>query len=263
MSQGDDGLAARLGAALPGVRVKVNVADLLDDTSTPITPAMVQAALTEELRLDLRWSRYLGRSGDPRWWLVYTVRWMRRGWLRLRPPDPSLVRRLLNIELSHRDLINAGLEAGADWLLILEDDAFASDISDLADGLSGLMEEKPGPDFVTISRSFTVRELGIGHLLRPVTTTSWQGAVPRSILRSERPVTNTVCAILYSARFAEDLVAAFDNLPMQPVVPIDWKLNQALVLMFETGQLRPGGCWLVEPPPITQLSMQAAGILPS
>ena len=69
-------------------------------------------------------------------------------------------------------------------------------------------------------------------------------------------MTNTVCAILYRAAFVRDLLAAMDALPMEPVVPIDWKLNLALMRMFDDGRLVAGDCWQVEPGPIDQLSMR-------
>jgi hypothetical protein len=75
-------------------------------------------------------------------------------------------------------------------------------------------------------------------------------------LAASRPVTNTVCAILYRATFLRDLVAEMESLPMTPVVPIDWKLNIALMNMFESGSLLNGDCWNVTPGPMDQLSMR-------
>lgn len=262
VSQGPTGLAHHLEQALPGTVVAVNTANLLDEATLPVTPRMAQATLTAELRLDREWANYLGRTLGLRWWAVHAMRWARRGWLRLRPPGPHMVSRLLNIEFSHLDLMRRGLASGAPWVLIIEDDGFAPDISDLSTGLAGLMAADPSPAYVNVSESFTTEQLGIDHLLRPVAGQAWAGAVPRSIVQADRPITNTVCAILYSAPFLADLVKAMDSLPVEPVVPIDWKLNLALMRMFESGQIGPGDCWLVEPAPIRQMSMQPAGILP-
>ena len=173
-----------------------------------------------------------------------------------------MVRRLLNIELSHLDLMRRGLASGAAWVLILEDDALSPDLTDIATGLTGLMATSPAPSFVNLSQSFTTAQLGIDHLLSPVAGAAWQGSLPREILQSGRPVTNTVCAILYSAQFLGELVMALDALPMEPVVPIDWKLNLALMNVFEAGAFPQGSCWLVEPAPIRQMSMEPAAILP-
>ena len=270
VSQGPHGLAYRLADSLPGVEVQVNTSNLLDEAALPVTAAMVQAMLGAELRLDRAWSRYLGRPMGPRWWAVHAARSLRRGWQRLSPPDVSVARRLLNIELSHLDLMRRGLDSQAPWVLILEDDAFATDIADVASGLAGLMSASPAPAFVNLSASFSNAALGIEHLLSPVPGLAWDGVEgstaagsPRVLLQASRPVTNTVCAILYSRAFLVRLVDAMEALPMEPLVPIDWKLNLALMRMFAAGQIGAGDCCLVEPAPITQMSMQPAGILPS
>lgn len=262
VSQGDEGLAALLALALPGVEVAVNTADLLDESAVPVTPCLVQASLTAELHADAAWARFLGRPLGPRWWARQGLRWIRRGVRAVRPPSLATVRRLLNIELSHLDLMRRGLASEAPWVLILEDDAMSADVADLAAGLSGLISSERSPSFVNLSRSFTTAQLGIDHLLSP-SGVVWSGSVPRSVLAASRPVTNTVCAIAYERAFLARLVSAWDALPMTPVLPIDWKLNLTLMRMFESGSLGSATCWLVEPAPITQMSMQPAGILPS
>ena len=70
VSQGPEGLAARLAAALPGVAVAVNTADLLEDGSPWVGPRQVQASLTAELDVDRRWAQFLGRSTGARWWAI-------------------------------------------------------------------------------------------------------------------------------------------------------------------------------------------------
>jgi len=263
VSQGPEGMASRLAEAVAGAAVHVNTVDLLPVDSPLVTPETVQGTLTAELQLDRTWARFLGRPQGMHWWGVHAARWGRRIGQRLHPPSPSMVRRLLNIELSHLDLMRRGLASGAPWVLILEDDGFTSDIQDLSEGLSRLMQLPASPGFVNLSESFTTRELGIDHLLSPVSGVTWAGNRPRSVLQAGKPVTNTVCAILYSTSFLPDLVQAMDALPMEPVVPIDWKLNMALMALYEAGRGPAGTCWLVEPAPIRQMSMQPAEILPS
>ena len=115
------------------------------------------------------------------------------------------------------------------------------------------------PAYVNISQSFALDELGISDLLTVAPDASWAGDAPRHILSSARPATNTVCAILYRGSFVRDLLAVTDALPMEPVVPIDWKLNLALMQMFSSGALGAGDCWFVDPAPIDQLSMRGTG----
>ncbi len=168
-----------------------------------------------------------------------------------------MIRRLINIELSHVDLMRTGLASGAGWILILEDDAASLDASDCAAGLCGLMASAPSSvAFINVSESFSHEELGIDGLLQPAPA-QWAGPRSREVLTAARPVTNTVCAILYRADFVGALLDAFDRMPMTPVVPIDWKLNEAIMQLHAAGDLGSGSCWLVSPAPIDQLSMRS------
>lgn len=263
VSQGPLGLGAqvadRLRAGGMTVAVQVNTADLHDPPSMPVTRATVQASLTAQLRLDRRWSAYLAGFVGPAWWARHGLRWLRRVEQSVRSPEPRTVERLLNIELSHLDLLRTGRASGAAWVLVLEDDAASVDLDDLVSGLLGLMACGPAqPAFVNVSQSFTAAELGIAHLLSPVLGATWSGSVDRRILAASRPVTNTVCAILYRATLLDALLTEWDALPIDPVIPIDWKLNEVLMGMFEAGALGHGDCWQVDPGPIDQLSMRPA-----
>lgn len=265
VSQGPQGLAARLvepmGRHGIEVTVLVNTDDAYDPTELPMSDAVVQASLTEQLHLDRRWAAYLGGARGPRWWARHGLRWMRRLEQSVRSPGPRMIERLMNIELSHLAVLRAGAASGADWVLVLEDDAASTDTDDCSDGLRGLMACGPRqPAYVNVSQSFTPHELGIEHLLSPVPDVPWRGRVPRQVLGAARPVTNTVCAILYRADFVLDLIAAMDALPMEPVVPIDWKLNLALMRLHSDGRLGAGDCWQVEPGPIDQLSMSSGAV---
>jgi hypothetical protein len=263
VSQGPGGLAAVLAAQLrslgQSVQVEVSTVDAYDPVQLPITRAMVRACLTAQVHLDRRWARYLGRARGPRWWATHGLRWVRRAEQLVRPPGPKLVERLLNIEMAHFALLRSGLATGADWVLILEDDASSVEVVDCAAGLAWLMSSRADerqPAYVNISQSFALDELGISDLLTVAPDASWAGDAPRHILSSARPATNTVCAILYRGSFVRDLLAVTDALPMEPVVPIDWKLNLALMQMFSSGALGAGDCWFVDPAPIDQLSMR-------
>ena len=266
VSQGPGGLAAVLAEQLrslgQSVLVEVSTVDAYDPVQLPITRAMVRACLTAQVHLDRRWARYLGRARGPRWWATHGLRWVRRAEQLVRPPGPKLVERLLNIEMAHFALLRSGLAIGADWVLILEDDASSVDVVDCAAGLAWLMSSRADerqPSYVNISQSFALDELRISDLLTVAPDASWAGDAPRHILSSARPATNTVCAILYRGSFVRELLAVTDALPMEPVVPIDWKLNLALMQMFSSGALGAGDCWFVDPAPIDQLSMRGTG----
>ena len=80
----------------------------------------------------------------------------------------------------------------------------------------------------------------------------------RGVLSGRLPVTNTVCAILYRTSFLRELLAVWAELPVEPVIPIDWKLNKALMMLHGRGLLPAGSAWNVEPAPIVQMSMAEA-----
>ncbi len=262
VSQGPEGLAAALSGLLSernlSVVTQVNTEDFHDSRALPVTPALIQESLTAQQRLEDAWVAYVraGRAPEIREVAGSALRWGLRQWRRVRPPGPGPVRRLINIELSHVDLMRSGARSGAPWILIAEDDAATRDPADCAAGLAVIMADAP-PEvaFVNVSESFPLEELGIVPLLTQAGR-DWTGPVQRTILTASRPITNTVCAILYRREFVIDLLNWFDHQPLTPVVPIDWKLNRALMEMHAAGRLGPGSCWIVSPAPIDQLSMR-------
>ena len=219
---------------------------------------MTQDSLTAQLRLEWEWSNFLQQPLNARKYVKRGAHWIRRLGKALRSPGPGVTERLINIELSHFDLLETGLIKSSEWLLILEDDAGSYDTDDCAVGIAGIMRsEMSAPQYVNISESFTNTELGIEPLLSPVAAISWQGSRPRALLASARPVTNTVCAILYRREFASLVLETMKAIPQEPVIPIDWKLNVALMNLYSRGDLGPGDCWMIDPAPIVQMSMHA------
>jgi len=177
------------------------------------------------------------------------VRRVHLAWERVRGGDTATVERLLNIEYSHLDLMRAGLDSGASWILILEDDAGIRDLKALRELFIFLIHADTQSKIVSLSDSFSIPQLGVSHLLRP------HGPLELNILCSERPVTNTVCAIAYRRNFLRHLVQALETLPIEPIVPIDWRVNEALIALWDQGDIGAGECWLIDPAPIVQLSM--------
>jgi len=279
VNQGPEGLTQTLAWKLAELGVttswRVNTENSYDPAELPVDAKVAWASISEELRLESRWQRFLGagRSDSAARRVERSVhmglrrlRALSRYWRPWQPAGMSdshaqrLVRRLVNIEISHLTLMRDGLASGADWVLIIEDDASTLNLEDCAAGMLGLMNQgsasESAPAYVNVSQSFTNSELGIEHLLTPVPGTTWAGNEDRALLSASRPVTNTVCAILYRSTFLTALAAEMEALPMTPVVPIDWKLNIALMNMFESGALTSGDCWNVTPGPMDQLSMR-------
>lgn len=261
VNQGSEGLAAKLSTELTGLGSAcdylVNLRNAFESSGVSATKSVFRQGIAEEVRLERSWSRFLGVRRGVRWWVSHLTRWARVHSYALRKGDVGEIKRLINIELSHLALMRDGLNSGAPWVLILEDDAGARDLADLAAGLRGIMQSDPAPAYVNLSYSFTIDELGIRHLLYPDTGQVWVGRQARTLMVAERPATNTVCAILYQRQFLEQLVGEIESIPTEPVVPIDWRLNLALINLWNKGLIGSGDCWFVEPAPIDQLSMHS------
>ena len=255
-----------------GSEVVVNTANLWDEQldqgaldspwAVNLDRSAVQRSLTAQLALERRWSTYLGRPSSLRDRFRNVALRLGRLRRRIQSPSPSTLRRLLNIELSHLDLWRRGINSGAPWILVLEDDAFSVDIHDLAAGMVGLTSESCRLAYVNMSRSFDASELRIENLLRHHPHMQWQGSQHRELLIAARPVTNTVCAIAYHRDFLIKLLETWRELPVDPVVPIDWKLNEALMQMHRKGDFAVsdsefGACLIVMPEPIVQGSMSS------
>ena len=259
VSQGPQGLGQQLASELSnhaGINTQIHIiTEDLDKSGVVADHRTVQRSLTTELHAEARYSKYISRPKYIKDVVRMGARWAMRLKHSLNSPAPRLVSRLLNIEAAHCDLMKRGLESGSDYVLILEDDAFSDQLADLANGISGLMNASSTPAFVNLSESFSVDELGVGHLLTSKTDISWQGDDTRVVYLASRPITNTVCAILYSREFLASVVQEMEALPMEPVLSIDWKLNVALMNLYETRKLDGLECWWVEPAPIKQMSM--------
>ena len=259
-SQGPDGLAEKLAAGLRSlgmsINLRINTADLLDPIRHPVDEETVKQSLRAQSQLENEWITYLH---SPRHLTARfkssAGRYLRDLKSGIRSKKVSTITRLINIELSHFDLFDAGLASGSEWVLVLEDDAITQNVSDCVAGIAGLARAKQPPGFVNLSQSFSLEELGIDHLLAP-RGAPWQGGLDRQILVAQRPVTNTVCAVLYHSDFLQDMVRAMRRLPFYPIVPIDWRINQALMAMVEAGTAGANTAWFVEPGPIDQMSMR-------
>lgn len=265
---GPQGLVAQVNSHLAdlgvGSVVSIHEDDHHEASLVPLTRSSVTASINAELGLEQRWRSYVDPEASGT--TLALIMGLRRAYrmLRLAPPWSSrtsatpagarMLTRLVNIELAHLHLLHQAVESRATWALIVEDDATLGDPRAFATALVAFMSEHGAdaqPDYVNVSRSFEDAELGIASHLTPVG--AWSPTV--RMLAADRPLTNTVCAILYRGTFLQDLVPALDAIPVQPVLPIDWKLNAALLALADAGRLGPGSCWFLDPGPIAQGSM--------
>lgn len=233
----------------------------IDDTQINLSREAVLASIHAELEAERQW-RQFQTSAPPnaKDSVVLALRKHFRRWKFARRSEQSatagraMLMRLANIEASHVRLLHEAAESGAQWVLILEDDAFTTNVTELAHALNRHLTEwdtATQPKFINISRSFPLAQL---HLRQALTDEgAWDSSA--RILGAAAPFTNTVCAIVYRGGFLADLNRELDAIPMQPVVPIDWKLNLAIMQAAAKGQLKAGDCYVIDPAPVLQGSM--------
>jgi len=206
--------------------------------------------------LEHRWRRYLAAGGAAAARSGVADRFARAGMAlkRLASRDSAAAIRLLNIDLSHLRLMEAAVGSGATWSLILEDDAGTSDARNTAETVNGLIAAMDTTDvrFVNLSESLSFEELGVAGLLAPAVDIP---SVGPQLLRAIRPVTNTVCATLYRTSYLAVLRASIVHRGLVPIAPIDWRVNEVVMDLFDQGVLDSGSCVWVQPGVFVQQSM--------
>ena len=263
----ESGLQQRLVSALTssGMTVMSGISDRDEYTPEllPLTRQEVLASVSGELDSELRWREYL--AGKPAGMKLHAFMLVRRAkrtidfappWRRTLAADdtgPRMARRLANIELSHLRIIEEAVASGAGWALLIEDDAGADDVDRFAAQLREFLDaadHRGQPVMMNLSESFTPEVLGIEPLLTPIAAsdagTTWR------VFSAERPVTNTVCAVLYRGDFLTRMLDVLRTIPISPVIPIDFKLNEAVIRLAPT--MAPGDCWVASPAPLEQRS---------
>jgi len=272
-AQADLGVSRQLQAQLVARGVTVIFSICNENLLTPgmleISHGEVKKSINAELAAEGKWRLYLNpNTRRLRLRLELLVRKAYRH-VKLSPPcvkdgssriaGAKMLRRLANIELAHTLLLQQAADADADWALILEDDAQVKNIELTAQALRSFMTQQQGseqPRYVNVSQSFSHSVLGTKSLGASIG--DW--AEGQEILSMEKPVTNTVCAVLYSKNFLHTLVGEFRAIPLSPVLPIDWKLNVAIMNLLAEGKLGAGDCWQVEPAPFIQGSMHRIAV---
>lgn len=266
-AQSDDGLGPTVVRTLRDqgrtVEWRVSAMDEWTPELLRIDRREVSASIQAEFDIEARWRSYIaGRRISIVDRLLLTARRLRRT-SRLSPrskrhmsdEDPGFrsVRRLANIELSHMRLLRDAVATNPAWALIIEDDAGAPDQAAFALQLNAFLADRTShaqPLMMSLSESFTPVQLGIEQLLTPSRCAI--PGVPWAMWEADRLVSNTVCATLYRGEFLSRLVEQLDQIPLTPVVPIDFKVNEALMRIAGTSTL--GDSWIAYPAPLIQRS---------
>lgn len=266
-ARGPQGLLAQTQTVLRdrgiSVQSEIHSANHFPELNLRISASDVRASIKAELSLEAAWRRYLEPDKNHflsnarlTAWRSYRIfnEAVRKTKRRHGPRGRAGIERLINIELAHLHLMKSATKSKSNWVLILEDDAMTPEPRTFANDFANFVIQDsslPPPAFVNTSQSFDAQDLHVAHLLTPIG--AWGSGV--SILQSSQPVTNTVCAVLYQRDFLNQLVQRLEEIPIEPVLPIDWKINLALMKMFYSKKFNAGDCWLLHPAPITQGSM--------
>jgi hypothetical protein len=169
--------------------------------------------------------------------------------------NSSSLARLANIDLSHLRLLKEGVASGADWVLIIEDDARFGNIVTTAGMLQTIIEFLNGHSsrvFINLSESIDTIELRVDGIVsggNSVLTLSNES----ELLGISPAISNTVCANMYSLHFAREFGSAIEVQGILPSIPIDWRLNQLIMEMKAT----PVECYWIKPGLFLQGSMHS------
>lgn len=246
-----------------GLQVEILVSDRDDYTSEnfPISTDSLKLAATAQSQLERDWRLFLlsraGLTAPTRFakqattYVLYQLMLFKRfrGAKGGRGSQAAKAyRRLINIDLSHRRILEEGLKAGASVILILEDDASELNVQQvqvLADVIR--LASDQGVDFINLSESISLHDLGVTRILSRGTVIP--GVHENQAIAMDTPVTNTVCANIYGAIFATLFASYLSEDRLTPVIPIDWRLNQVLMEHPDTR------CWWIQPGLFLQRSM--------
>ena len=167
--------------------------------------------------------------------------------------NSSSLARLANIDFSHLRVLKEGVATGAEWVLIIEDDAQFAEPVGTADALRTVLDFLTGHTgniFINLSESMDVVQLKVDGIVS-CGNSVLTFANDSELVEVSPAISNTVCANIYSADFAQDFVSAIEAQGIFPSVPIDWRLNQLIM----DSQITPTECYWVKPGLFLQGSM--------
>jgi hypothetical protein len=188
-----------------------------------------------QVKTEKSWSKYLqaangskavGRSPGR---LFYLAMFVKRAISFL--VSTQALKRLANIDLSHLRILREGINSQADWILVIEDDGVAGNISLVAENLSAVIPlfgiGKSGT-LINLSQSICDAELGVGAIMANASEVHSFGGGGK-VFQVSPAISNTVCANLYSLGFARKFASAIEGQKVLPSIPIDWRLNRLLM----------------------------------
>jgi hypothetical protein len=201
-----------------------------------LTRTEIAESAWAQAHLERRWNSYVRQGSHSRKFtsMVSMMVMAAKRSVGALSPRPAVSRdakslvRLKNIDAAHESILSAAVNKNVDLVLVLEDDALPRMESALEDlpGILSLAKARSVALF-QISESISGEVLGVEQdLLNPVSVAS---VGETQCMELSRPITNTVCANIYSAEFAARFASRIRESVMAPIVPIDWRLNEVLL----------------------------------
>lgn len=203
--------------------------------------------------IEAHWNNYMSKSHSRTFRLGM---YAKRAFEYIR--DVKKLERLANIDLSHLRLLTEGIASGASWILIMEDDGQIDNIEQAASIIKSIIShlDAAKPIFVNLSESIDTETLGVKAQINAATVTlPFDGG--RNLVHLELPITNTVCANLYSAEFAQMFAEAISQQGIVPSIPIDWRMNKLILQSMANRDFEEITCFWVIPGLAKQGSMHA------
>lgn len=210
-----------------------------------------------QVETERAWAKYLQTGRDPQATgrspgrIFYLAMFIKRAISFLVSSRP--LERLANIDLSHLRVLREGINSEADWILVIEDDGVAENISVVAENLAFLISFagiERADMFMNLSQSMSDIELGVDAIMARAKE-AHSFADGGKIVQISPPISNTVCANFYSPTFAARFANAIESQGILPSIPIDWRLNK-LVMNSTVNDTR---CYWVIPGMFIQESM--------
>lgn len=147
------------------------------------------------------------------------------------------INRQNNISESHIMALRIALKNKKKWIIIVEDDILVTQEYLLKEMINKLLKEmtKNNLSAANISLSFNEDQLGTKKLRKKMTTIIKSEKI--NLAHYEFINVNTVCATIYSIDIVEDLIKGLEKMRNLPLVPIDYKINDALIELAMTGKI--------------------------
>ena len=228
-----------LGACIQdlGLNVETLISDRneFDTGDQKIPMAQRLNSAWAQVKAEKAWAKYLMASRGSRkidlgpGWLFYLGMFLKRAFSFL--VSSRYLKRLANIDLSHLRVLKEGMASKADWILVVEDDGKVGKVQLVAEKISALIKALDDDEvdiFVNLSESIDHSELGAQEILARAKESLFlsDGA---KVVHVTPPISNTVCANLYSRRFAIRFAEAIESQGILPSIPIDWRLNRVIM----------------------------------